>query len=281
MMGVMPIEPTTTQSWLFVPPLDLPLTLRLENGRFGALRPKPLDVPPPCASAQVIPADDPANPTGADVHFINQVHEAVDLAASAGDCVFAAYSGRVVEVESNPAQQRGNVTIDHHPRGLGFVTKYNHITAIDVAVGDFIQKGMPFAAVSTEPTEPHLHFELWAVVDRQTSSSGWPGDTDLVPMDPTRALYAWEQRTADDEELVGGPVAPQSVGLVRLHAVPFFAATFGATTLHVPMYEPMATDERATIDLLRDAYRDNVDLTPRYRSSSFWGVDVVTQVTLH
>jgi murein DD-endopeptidase MepM/ murein hydrolase activator NlpD len=128
MMGVMPIEPTTAQSWLFVPPLDLPLTLRLENGRFGALRPKPLAAPPPCASSQVIHADDPANPTGADVHFINQLHEAVDLAASAGDCVFAAYGGRVVEVESNPAETRGNVTIDHHPRGLGFVTKYNHMS---------------------------------------------------------------------------------------------------------------------------------------------------------
>ncbi len=86
----MPIDPTTAQSWLFVPPLDLPLTLRVENGRFGALRRAPLAEPPPCATGQVIPADDPFNPTGAEVHYVNQLHEAVDLAASAGDCVFAA-----------------------------------------------------------------------------------------------------------------------------------------------------------------------------------------------
>jgi Peptidase family M23 len=276
----MPIDPTTGQSWQFVPPLDLPLTLRLENGRFGALRPKALEAPAPCATAQVIPADDPANPTGADVHFANQLHEAVDLAASPGDCVFAAYSGRVIEVESNPAAARGNVTIDHHPRGLGFVTKYNHVTDIAVTVGDFIQKGMPFAAVSSEPTEPHLHFELWAVVDRDTSRASWPGDTDLIPVDPTRALYAWERQTAEDEGLVGAPAAPQSIGLVVLHTVAFFAATFASATLHVPMYEPMTADERLAIDLLRDAYRDNVDLTPRYRTSAFWGVDVITQVAL-
>ena len=276
----MPIEPTTGQSWLFVPPLDLPLTLRIENGRFGALRPKALEEPPSCVTTQVIPADDPSNPTGADVHFANQLHEAVDLAASAGDCVFAAYSGRVVELESNPAAARGNVTIDHHPRGLGFVTKYNHVTDIEVTVGDFIQKGMPFAAVSDEPTEPHLHFELWAVVDRDTSRANWPGDTDLVPVDPTRALYEWERQTAADEELAGAPAAPQSIGVVVQHTVPFFAATFGATALHVPMYEPMTADEGLAIDLLRDAYRDNVDVTPRYRTSSFWGVDVITQVAL-
>jgi Peptidase family M23 len=276
----MPIDPTTGQSWQFVPPLDLPLALRLENGRFGALRPKALEAPPRCATEQVIPADDPSNPTDADVHYSNQLHEAVDLAASAGDCVFAAYSGRVVEVESNPAAARGNVTIDHHPRGLGFVTKYNHVTDIAVTVGDFIQKGMPFAAVSSEPTEPHLHFELWAVVDRDTSRANWPGDTDLVPVDPTRALYAWERHTAEDQELAGAPAAPQSIGLVVLHTVAFFAATFATATLHVPMYEPMTADERLTIDLLRDAYRDNVDLTPRYRTSAFWGVDVITQAAL-
>jgi Peptidase family M23 len=267
-----------------VPPLDLPLALRLENGRFGSLRPATLRRPPPCATDQVIPADDPRNPTGADVHFVNQIHEAVDLAASPGDCVFAAYSGRVVEVESNPAQTRGSVTMDHHPVGLGFLTKYIHVTDIAVGPGDFLQKGMPFAAVSAEPSEPHLHFELWAVADSDpTDDAAWPGDTDLVPVDPTRRLYDWERRTAEDQELAGGPLAPQSVGLIRLHTVPFFSATFAAEaalSVHVPMYEPMTEDERLAVDLLRDAHRDNIDVALRFVSSSFWGLDVVTQVEL-
>jgi hypothetical protein len=278
----MPIAPFTEQSWLFVPPLDLPLALRLANGRFGALRPAPLPGPPPCASGQVIPAADPRNPTGADVHFANQLHEAVDLEAAPGDCVFAAYSGRVVDVEANPAAARGNVTIDHHPERLGFVTKYNHITDITVGVGDFVQKGMPFAQVSDEPTEPHLHFELWAAVDRAGGRTP-PGDSDLVPVDPTRALYAWEQRTLPGEPVVGGPSAPRSVGLVQLDAVPFFIATFegaATTVVHVPMYEPMTTDERLAVELLRHAHAADVEVLVSARPSPFWGVDVVTEVEL-
>ncbi len=276
--------PVTHQSWQFVPPLDLPLSFRHENGRFGSLRPKPLAGPPPCATRQVIPADDPRNPTGVDVHFANQIHEAVDLAAAVGDCVFAAYSGRVVDVETDPAGTRGNVTIDHHQPGLGFVTKYNHVTDVSVAVGDFVQKGVPFAAVSAEPAESHLHFELWAVVDRaEASSPSWPGDTDLVPIDPTRALYAWEQQTAVDLEFAAGPRAPQQVGLTRINTVPFFTATFDtgrSTVLHVPMYSPMTLDEQLIVDLLRDAYARNIDVTLRWRASTFWGLDVVTQVEL-
>jgi hypothetical protein len=67
---------------------------------------------------------------------------------------------------------------------------------------------------------------------------------------------------------------------VSLHTVPFFTATFETTILHVPMYHPMTADERLAIDLLRDAYSGNVDVTLRTRSSPFWGVDVVTQVQL-
>ena len=274
----MPLATITDQSWLFVPPLDLPLSLRLENGRFGALRPKSLPGPPPCSTSQVIPADDPRNPTLDDVHFVNQIHEAVDLAASAGDCVFAAYSGRVAAVESNPAETAGNVIIDHHPEGLGFLTKYNHVTDITVAPGAFVQKGTPFAAVSAEPTEPHLHFELWAAVDRPATS-----DNDRVPLDPTRLLYAWEQRTVADEDFADRALSPQSIGVAALHTVPFFTATFETDTtsvLHVPMYEPMTADERLLITLLRDAYSRNDDVAVRSRTSSFWGVDVVTQVQL-
>jgi hypothetical protein len=111
----------------------------------------------------------------------------------------------------------------------------------------------------------------------------WPGDSDLVPVDPTRALYAWELQTAADLELPGGPRAPQRVGLRHIDTIPFWTATFDGdppTVLHVPMYPPMTPDERLVIDLLRDAYARNVDVTLRWRASTFWGVDVVTQVEL-
>ena len=123
------------------------------------------------------------------------------------------------------------------------------------------------------PTEPHLHFELWAVVDREEAGTPeWPGDTDLLPLDPTRARNAWEQRTLADEEFPGG-AASSAVDRARLglHRVPFFTAAFESTVLHPLMYAPMAADERLTIDLLRDAYSGNVDVTLRSRPSPFWG----------
>jgi peptidase M23-like protein len=273
----MPILPLTHQSWLFAPPLDMPLALRLENGRFDSLRPRRLPSAPPCATNHLIPADDPSNPTGADVHFATGLHQAVDLASAAGNCVYAAYSGRVARVDRNPAATKGNVTIDHHPRGLGFVTNDNHITDIRVEQGEFVHEGEPFAQVSAVPETPHLHFELWAVVDRD---EGAPGDSDMAPIDPTRALYAWEQRLVPDEPLPGEQV-PIAVGVTRTASVPFFRARFEAElTLHVPMYEPVTEDERATIALLREAHRRAAPLEVSFRHSAFWGLDVVTQAEL-
>ena len=157
----MPLVPVTHQSWLFSPPLELPLQPRLENGRFDSLRRRPLAGVPECNSTQVILAGDPANPTDRDVYFFNRLHQAVDLASEAGNCVYAAYSGRIVKVEVQPGGDTANVSIDHHPRGLGFVTNYNHITEVQVAEGDFVGAGEPFAQVSGVPDDPTL-----------TSSSG-------------------------------------------------------------------------------------------------------------
>jgi hypothetical protein len=190
---IMPLVPVTHQSWLFSPPLELPLQPRLENGRFDSLRRRPLADPPECNTTQIMLADDPANPTGRDVHFFNRVHQA-DLASAAGNCVYAAYSGRIVKVEVQPGGDTANVSIDHHPRGLGFVTNYNHITDVQFAEGDFVGTGEPIAQVSAAPDDPTLHFELWAVVDRKDPDNDPPGDSDMVPIDPTRALYAWERR---------------------------------------------------------------------------------------
>ena len=240
----MPLVPVTHQSWLFSPPLELPLQPRLENGRFDSLRRRPLAGRPECSTTQIILADDPANPTDRDVAFFNRLHQAVDLASEAGNCVYAAYSGRIVKVEVQPGGDTANVSIDHHPRGLGFVTNYNHIAEVQVAEGDFVGAGEPFAQVSGVPDDPTLHFELWAVVDRKDPGRDPPGDSDMVPIDPTRALYAWERRLVADEPLAG-PQVPIAVGVTRINTIHFFYARFEAeVTLHVPLYEPMTEDER-------------------------------------
>ena len=102
----------------------------------------------------------------------------------------------------------------------------------------------------------------------------------MAPIDPTRALYAWEQRLEPDEPLPGVQV-PLAVGVTRIHSVPFFFARFEPEiTLHVPMYEPMTEDERVTIALLREAHRRGAGLELFFRHSTFWGADVVTQAAL-
>ena len=276
----MPLAPVTHQSWLFSPPLQQPLRLRLANGRFDSLRPRPLPEAPPCTTTQVVLAGDPSNPTDRDVHFFNGLHQAVDLAAAAGDCVHAAYSGRVVKVEVQPGGETANVSIDHHPRGLGFVTNYNHLADVRVDVGEFVRVGEPIAQVSAAPAEPHLHFELWAVIDRDDPGREAPGGSDMVPIDPTRALYAWERRLAGDEPLAG-PQVPLAVGVARIDTVHFFVARLdGEVALHVPLYEPMTEDERLVIEVLRQAHRRGSAAELAVRHSSFWGVDVATSAEL-
>jgi hypothetical protein len=277
----MPIHPVTQQSWLFAPPLDMPIALRTENGRFDSLRRRRIPWAPPCVTNHVVPSSDPANPTGEDVFFATGLHQAVDLASVAGNCVYAAYSGRVVRVESGFGGTRGNVTIDHHPRGLGFITQYLYIAEIQVSEGDFVREGEPFAQVSAVPDNPTLHFELWAVVDRENlAGDGAPGDSDMAPIDPTRPLYAWEQRLEPDEPLAGGQV-PLAVGTTRLNTLPFFFARFEPdVTLHLPMYEPMTEEERILVALLREAHRRGHSLELYFRHSAFWGLDVITQAAL-
>jgi hypothetical protein len=276
----MPVVPITDHSWLFTPPLEMPLQPRLENGRFDSLRRKALPRAPRCTTTQIVPADDPANPTGRDVPFANALHQAVDLASAAGSCVYAACSGRVVKVEIQPGGDTANVSIDHHPRGLGFVTNYNHITDVRVEEGDFVGEGEPIAAVSAAPDDPTLHFELWAVIDRKDPGERAPGDSDMVPIDPTRALYAWEHRLIEDQPLAG-PRTPTAVGVTRISTVHFFFARFeDGVTVHVPMYEPMTEDERLMVELLRQAHRRGRALELSFRPSPFWGVDVATQAEL-
>lgn len=275
----MPIDPLVQQSWLFLPPLGMPLSLRLRNGRFGELRPRPLDEETGCTATQVIPAGHPDNPTGEDLTVAFGIHQAVDLDAAAGDCVYAAYGGRVIEVEVRPGGTAGNLSIDHHPRGLGFVTSYNHVAEIGVVVGQRVGEGQPIAAVSAAPDEPHLHFELWAVLDRR-EPDGPLGDSDKVPIDPTRALYEWERRLVPDEPLPGVQSA-ETIGVTLIEAVPFFVVALAAGgELHVPMYEPMARDERAIVAVLSAAHQRAAGLELFVRESAFWGVDVVTRARL-
>jgi murein DD-endopeptidase MepM/ murein hydrolase activator NlpD len=86
------------------------------------------------------------------------LHEGMDLVAPRGAAVYAA-SGGVVTKAGREAGYGNMVEIDH---GNGLVTRYAHASALDVKVGDLVEKGQMIARVGTSgrSTGPHLHFEV-------------------------------------------------------------------------------------------------------------------------
>ncbi len=85
-------------------------------------------------------------------------HGGADIAAGAGRNVVAPARGRVVLIDQ--VRLRGNIVILDH--GLGVFTTYAHLSAVDVQVGQTVERGQPFAKVGSTglSTGPHLHWEL-------------------------------------------------------------------------------------------------------------------------
>jgi len=85
-------------------------------------------------------------------------HGGVDLRAAYGQTVPAAAGGRVVSAGEQGAYGLA-VVIEHN---TGIQTRYAHLSAIDVAVGDSVRQGQDIGRVgqSGRATGPHLHFEV-------------------------------------------------------------------------------------------------------------------------
>jgi len=89
-----------------------------------------------------------------------EFHSGLDIGANHGTAVGAAAGGRVTSAGWN-----GNygymVTIDH---GGGLVTRYAHLSQINVSVGQSVSSGQIIGRVGAtgRATGPHLHFEVLA-----------------------------------------------------------------------------------------------------------------------
>lgn len=89
---------------------------------------------------------------------VRALHEGLDFAAPVGTPVTAAAAGVVLATDFHP--QYGNVIdVDH---GAGLVTRYAHLSRIDVRPGALVKRGAALGAVGTtgRSTGPHLHFEV-------------------------------------------------------------------------------------------------------------------------
>jgi len=85
-------------------------------------------------------------------------HGGIDLRAAYGQSVPAAAEGTVVEAGENGAY--GMTLVLEHAGGLR--TRYAHLSAADVSVGDRVLQGQEIGRVgqSGRATGPHLHFEV-------------------------------------------------------------------------------------------------------------------------
>lgn len=85
-------------------------------------------------------------------------HTGVDMAGSHGEPIRASAGGRVVRAGWFAGY--GNcIDIDH---GRGIVTRYGHLSGVDVAVGDSVQAGQHIGEMGStgRSTGTHLHFEV-------------------------------------------------------------------------------------------------------------------------
>lgn len=94
-------------------------------------------------------------------------HQGLDLAASYGTPVLAAFSGQVAV--AGPSGGLGNAVMLAHTNSMR--TRYGHMSRVIVQPGDWIYQGdvLGYVGSTGNSTGPHLHFEIWT----RSESTPW------------------------------------------------------------------------------------------------------------
>ncbi|MCA1590572.1 MAG: M23 family metallopeptidase [Acidobacteria bacterium] len=87
-----------------------------------------------------------------------EFHPGLDIDGERGDPVIATANG----VVSKAGWQGGYGNMIEMDHGNGLITRYGHLSKIDVAVGDAITRGQAMGQVGStgRSTGPHLHYEM-------------------------------------------------------------------------------------------------------------------------
>lgn len=252
-----------SQALTLAPPLELPLKLRLPQGRFGARR-----------SVSNSPA--------------GRFHTGVDLHAAIGDSVFPAYGGIVV-VSEQPGTDRkvgdGFVRIWHQiAADSGYISTYSHLDTVNVRVNQFVEVGELIGTVGVpedKSWEPHLHFELRHVAaDGITGLSAADRNDELrkmsrsVAVDPTRPFYHWDLESysnGDSDRIVSGNTHITQIADITHQHIRYFRVKLASVRdyLFIPLYSP-SPDETSIIETIRAAYFAGNKVNLTYRQSPFW-----------
>jgi murein DD-endopeptidase MepM/ murein hydrolase activator NlpD len=101
---------------------------------------------------------------------IYDLHTGQDFAAPTGTPMLATSRGTVVSASWSGGY--GNLVRIRHANGVE--TYYAHLSAIDVQVGDTVDKGQRIGLVGStgNSTGPHLHLEV-RVDDKPTDPASW------------------------------------------------------------------------------------------------------------
>lgn len=87
-------------------------------------------------------------------------HPGLDISADKGDPVYATADGKVTN--ASPSGNYGNLVILEH--GYGIETRYGHLSAFKVKVGQEVKRGdlLGLVGMTGRATGPHLHYEVRA-----------------------------------------------------------------------------------------------------------------------
>jgi murein DD-endopeptidase MepM/ murein hydrolase activator NlpD len=88
-----------------------------------------------------------------------QMHRGIDIANHRGTPIIATAAGQVKSVGNNGGLGK-MIVVDH---GYGYVTRYGHLSQIDVKRGQKVGRGEVIGRMGSTgySTGPHLHYEVW------------------------------------------------------------------------------------------------------------------------
>lgn len=93
------------------------------------------------------------------IYKTKKMHWGLDFTAETGTNIYATGNGVVKTLERKKWGYGNSIIIDH---GFGYVSRYAHLSAFDVEVGDTVVRGQIIGKVGStgKSTAPHLHYEI-------------------------------------------------------------------------------------------------------------------------
>ena len=93
------------------------------------------------------------------IYKTKKMHWGLDFTAETGTNVYATGNGVIKDIEQKRWGYGNSIIIDH---GFGYVSRYAHLSAFDVEVGDTVVRGQIIGKVGStgKSTAPHLHYEI-------------------------------------------------------------------------------------------------------------------------